>query len=328
MIHSNTEMKPLFIISLPRAGSTLLQRVLASHEKISTAVEPWILLPYAYTLKNKGIYSEYSHFFLVKAVDKFCNNLPNGKDDYLSEMRDFILKLYSKAADENAKYFLDKTPRYYLILDEIFRLFPEGKFIFLWRNPLAIVASIIETWEKGKWKLYRHKIDVFDGLANLVNAYEKYGDQVYSLQYEALVSNPVAELQQLFTYLELPFDPKTNTQPIELKDELLGDSTGIKQYKSISMESINKWQHTFANSVRKSWCRQYIDWIGKERLALMGYSLDELLTELVTIPVNSRLTLHDLLLIPYGYLYCTFEPTLIKHKIQILPNLHKLHTHT
>ncbi|MEQ9484539.1 sulfotransferase family protein [Coleofasciculus sp. F4-SAH-05] len=328
MISSTPDIKPLFIFSMPRSGSTLLQRLLASHEKISTAMEPWILLPYLYTLKEKGVYSEYGHFFLTQAVDSFCDELPNGQDDYFAEMRSFILRLYSKVADKNAKYFLDKTPRYYLIAEDIFRLFPEGKFVFLWRNPLAIVASILDTWEQGKWKLYRHKIDIFDGLVNLVNAYEKYGNQAYSLQYEALVSNPIAELQQLFAYLELPFDPVSNTQPIELENQLLGDSTGVKQYKSISKEPISEWKLTMTNSIRKSWCRQYLHWIGKERLAVMGYSLDEILTELATIPFNSHLILEDLLLIPYGALYCAVEPTLIKHKIQILPNFQKLHTHT
>lgn len=328
MINSTTDIKPLFVFSMPRSGSTLLQRLLASHESISTAVEPWILLPYIYTLREKGIYSEYGHFLLAKAVDNFCHQLPNGQNDYLEEMRMFILRLYSKAANNNATYFLDKTPRYYLIAEELFRIFPEGKFVFLWRNPLAIVASIIETWEQGKWKLYRHKIDIFDGIANLVETYEKYGDQAYSLQYEALLSNPATELQQLFAYLDLPFNPASNTQPIELKNQVLGDPTGVKQYKSISKEPMSKWKYTLANPIRKSWCRQYLHWIGKERLGVMGYSLDELFTELVTIPFNSHLILQDLLLIPYGTLYCAIEPTLIKHKMQILPNWQKLHTHT
>ncbi|MBA3701438.1 MAG: sulfotransferase [Rubrobacteraceae bacterium] len=42
---------PLFLLSLPRSGSTLAQRFLAAHDAIATASEPWILLPYFYTLR-------------------------------------------------------------------------------------------------------------------------------------------------------------------------------------------------------------------------------------------------------------------------------------
>jgi hypothetical protein len=39
---------PLFLLSLPRSGSTLAQRILAAHAGIATTSEPWILLPYLY----------------------------------------------------------------------------------------------------------------------------------------------------------------------------------------------------------------------------------------------------------------------------------------
>jgi hypothetical protein len=38
----------IFLLSLPRSGSTLAQRILAAHEGIATTSEPWILLPYGY----------------------------------------------------------------------------------------------------------------------------------------------------------------------------------------------------------------------------------------------------------------------------------------
>lgn len=45
------ESTPLFLLSLPRSGSTLAQRFLAAHDAIARASEPWILLPYLYTLR-------------------------------------------------------------------------------------------------------------------------------------------------------------------------------------------------------------------------------------------------------------------------------------
>src|SRR3712207_7451790 len=82
---SGTKLTPLFLFSLPRSGSTLAQRILAAHEPIATASEPWILLPYLYTLREHGVYAEYNHRILVQAVEDFCAVLPGGRDDYRSE---------------------------------------------------------------------------------------------------------------------------------------------------------------------------------------------------------------------------------------------------
>src|SRR5688500_15750036 len=68
---STTPPTPLFLLSLPRSGSTLAQRILAAHEAIATASEPWILLPYLYTLRERGAYAEYNHRVLVRAVEDF-----------------------------------------------------------------------------------------------------------------------------------------------------------------------------------------------------------------------------------------------------------------
>ena len=52
-------MKPIFIVSFPRSGSTLLQRILSTSSDIATAPEPWVALPIAYMMKSVGESSEY-----------------------------------------------------------------------------------------------------------------------------------------------------------------------------------------------------------------------------------------------------------------------------
>jgi hypothetical protein len=53
--------KPIFILSRTRSGSTLLQRILRSYDEIATVTEPYILLPFVYTLRERGVVSEYVH---------------------------------------------------------------------------------------------------------------------------------------------------------------------------------------------------------------------------------------------------------------------------
>ena len=121
-----------------------------------------------YANKDYDVRSTYSHFYVAHAVRDFCSCLPNGEEDYFAEMHNFVLRLYTKAISHEAKYFLDKTPKYHFIAEDIVHLFPEGKFIFLWRNPLSILSSIIETWGDGEWNVFHFKVDLYDGLDHLI----------------------------------------------------------------------------------------------------------------------------------------------------------------
>lgn len=313
-------MTPLFIFSLPRSGSTLLQRVLGSHEAISTASEPWILLPCLYSLRKKGCYAEYDHRTLCQAVEDFCETLPRGKADYLDEIRKFALQLYTKASAPGARYFLDKTPRYHLIATELMDLFRSGKFIFLWRNPLATVASIMETWAEGRWNLYLYKVDLFDGLANLLSVYEQHTGEILTVRFEDLVEDPESTCKNVFNYLELDADPETikNSMQLHLEGNM-GDHSGTKKYMSISQQPLEKWKLVLSNPIRKAWCRHYLRWIGKDRLAIMGYDLDALLSELEAIPRSMRFIGSDTSRIGFGIAYCMLEPRIMLHKVQALP---------
>ena len=294
-------MTPLFIFSLPRSGSTLTQKILGTHPEITTVGEPWILLPYLYTLKEQGAYAEYGHHLAAQAIEQFCLELPNGKADYQAEIRALVLRLYDKVARNNqaastpAKYFLDKTPRYALVAEEIIQLFPEAKFILLWRNPLAIAASMMTTWSNNKWNLYRYRIDLFDGLANLVSIAEKYSDRLHILQYENLLLNPQVELQKICDYLDISFNQELLSRFSQTKlNPEIGDPTGINQYQRISREPLEKWKSILANPLRKTWSKKYLKWLGQDRLGLMGYDQNQLLDEIKQIPLNLQTLPFDL----------------------------------
>jgi len=198
-------IRPLFVLSLPRSGSTLVQRVLAGHDGIATAAEPWLLLPHGYALRERGIAAEYTQPIAARAIREFVNGLPGGEDDYWRALAGFAQELYGRAAGPDARYFLDKTPRYHYIAPELFRAFPEAKVIFLWRNPLAVVSSIVETWTKGRWNVDRWQGDLW-GIADLVEAFEAHRDTVIAVNYERLVGDPDTAWPAIFEYLELPYD--------------------------------------------------------------------------------------------------------------------------
>jgi hypothetical protein len=284
-------MRPIFILSTQRAGSTLLQRILGSHESIGTTSEPSFLLPLLYSIRRDGASAEYDHADIAGGVRAFAETyLPNGLDDYLTGIHDLALRLYEEAAP-GKQYFIDKTPRYVLVADDLLRMFPEGKFIFLFRNPLAVAASIIETWAEGKWNLDPHSVDLFGGLAKLIATYEANQDRAALVRYEDVVADPREAAARLLAYLELPADDTV----VERFSEIPMPNPGYwdphaDSYDGISREALAKWTRTMASPLRKAWCRRYLHWLGHDRLAVMGYRLDDLLAEVDAIETE----LHDL----------------------------------
>jgi hypothetical protein len=320
--------RPLFLFSLPRSGSTLAQRILAAHEEVATVSEPWLLLPYFYALRDRGIYAEYNHTSASRAAEDFCGALPGGREDYVAEVRELALRLYARATPNGESYFLDKTPRYHLISSEILDAFPDGKHVFLWRNPLSIVASIIETWGGGRWNLYRHKVDLFDGLEALISAYEKHRDAVHAVRYEDLLMNPEASWDVVFRYLGLPFDPSVLGRfgDVELGGRK-GDPTGTRKYDRISREPLERWRSVLATPTRKAWCRRYLRWLGAERLAIMGYDLEALLDELDALPAAYGRLGSDLWRGAYGLAYDLLEPKILRRKLRTEGGWRYVHAH-
>jgi hypothetical protein len=285
-------IKPIFLFSISRSGSTLIQRIIGAHA-VATVSEPWLLLPHAYTLRDRGVDAEYVHPLLATAIEDFCDQLPGGRDDYLAEMREFALRLYGRAASDGATHFLDKTPPYCLIADEIMQLFPEGKFVFLWRNPLSVVASLIDTW--GPWHPTFMSSDLFVGLPRLVETYDRERNRAYSVRFEDLAGGDEESWRQLMTYIGIEFDPSSLTRFNEVQlAGRMGDPTGPKRYSKLSAEPHEKWRKTLASPLRREWCQRYLRVLGPERLRIMGFEMDQLVADLGELETDLDAVVPDL----------------------------------
>lgn len=322
---------PLFLFSLPRSGSTLLQRVLASHEKIETKAEPWFLLPMFYAARENGVYAEYSHRGAFIALRDYTDELPNQKDDYFEAVRQAAYVLYNKALEspETTRFFLDKTPRYSLISEEIIQTFPEAKYIILWRNPLSVVTSIVETWGKGLWDLDNYKVDVFLGQMSLLKTYEKHRGNLLAIQYESFIEAPLVELEKIGSYLGIEFSEAEISAFSDMVFEgKMGDQKGTQCYNAVSSQSLDKWKATVCNPWRKRWCKKYLFWLGEERLKVMGYDINVLYSELDEIPLGFRYLGRDLFLALYSVFYSVFSLTILKNKIKNLANWKSIVNHS
>jgi hypothetical protein len=273
--------------------------------------------------------STYSHLYTAWAIQDFSDHLPDGRDDYLLEVKELAVRLYSKASRPGVRYFLDKTPKYHFIIEEIIELFPESKFLFLWRNPLSIIASIVETWGGGHWNTFYFKVDLFQGLDKLITAYQNHAENVCSLRFEDAVLQPEETWQTVFNYLEIPFYDEVinNFSRVSLEGRVQDPNTKLEEYQTIVASTLQKWTRTLNNPLRKVWARKYLRWIGKERLAIMGYDLDVLNDQLDQLPVGLNEVPGDILRMPLGEAYHLFELQLFKQKFLCWRNGQKIYMH-
>lgn len=328
LIEAVEPLIPVFIFSLPRSGSTLLQRILATHPRVATASEPWILLPFLYARRPSGIYAEYGHRKATRAFEDFAAGLPGGEAEYLKAVEQLALRLYRERAGPKARYFVDKTPRYHVVSPEVVRAFGTGRFIFLWRNPLAIVASMIEMWGHGRWNVYEFELDLYDGLEGLIEGQRLAGERAISVRYSDLVAQSSEARARVFAYLDLHIDEaQLDTQQNVQLDGRMGDQVGANAYQELSLEPMSKWKQTLGSPLRKFWCRRYLRWIGRERLQAMGYDLDELLRELREAPSSWRTVPSDAWRMLFGYAVRLLEPWIVLDKIADLRHGIRIRAH-
>jgi Sulfotransferase family len=282
-------VRPIFLFSLPRSGSTLVQRVIAAHRGVATTSEPWLLLPHIYASRSSGIVAEYPHRLLGEAIEDFCEQLPGGAQRYREELHDFIARLYDAAAGPEATHFLDKSPPYHLVAGEIMRLFPEARCIFLWRNPLGIISSLVRTWLDGQWRPLAFRQQLFVGVPRLVSSCLASDERAYSVRYEDLVTGEEQAWRELMGHLEIEFEPRALSafRNVSLEGRH-GDPTGHRLYSSLSVEPTDKWRETIDNPLRMAWCKRYLRFLGERRLEVMGFDLRELLGELESQPLAFR----------------------------------------
>ena len=164
-------IRPLFLMSLPRTGSTLVQRVLAAHPGVATASEPWLLLPLLYARREDGIRAEYCHMVAANAIADFAQAREGGTAAFDQRLREFVQGVYQDASSNGAVYFLDKTPHYHFVAEELFALFPDARFLFLWRNPLAVLASLLTTFRLNRFEPYIFRTEFTRGQVALTEAY-------------------------------------------------------------------------------------------------------------------------------------------------------------
>lgn len=265
----------IFIISLPRSGSTLLQRILGSHPAVVTRSETWLMLPLLYPML-KGTYDvEYDANLGGKALSDFINDLPQSWHDYVVGVRRMAAYLYTKAlCGTDGRRYLDKTPRYYLIYDALRRVFPRAHYIMLLRHPLAVLHSMGRDRVWSRWRdLEDYAIDIRVGARKLASAVEASEETACVVRYEELVRTPDRVVAEICRNLGLEFEPdmvRYGGRAVERWS--FGDQERIYRHREPRAEYADAWIDSLGEPQFARIAQEFVVMIGEETFRRLGYS--------------------------------------------------------
>jgi len=222
----------LFVISPPRAGSTLLQQMLGSHSQIYTHPEPHLITPLAYLGYHDTVdKAPYDQINGAEAIRAFVQRLPRGEADYLDALRAYADTMYGRMlAPSGRRYFLDKTPAYATVLPFLTALYPNAKYVVLTRHPLAVMSSYANSFFVGDWRAAQDFNPVLERyVPAMAELLRQKRVPLLQVGYESLVQQPEAELARIFAFLELENEPEAVNYGKRFEAKAgMGDPIGVK----------------------------------------------------------------------------------------------------
>ena len=155
--------------------------------------------------------------------------------------------------------------------------FPDARFVFLWRHPLAVAASMIDSFGRGHWNLDRYGVDLDGGLERLVAARARTTRDASRPRYEDVVADPARARRRVFEFLGL--DPAmAATEPSRRRACAAGWATAPagEPTATISREPLDRGSRRWATRFASAGAALPRS-VGPDRLAAMGYDLTTVL---------------------------------------------------
>jgi tetratricopeptide (TPR) repeat protein len=198
---SITSDAPIFVVGMPRSGTTLVETIIGNHSKCTFLGESLTL---NYSLKKvQG-----------KSLFEGLNGITSYVDDLeqldITKIANEYLRL-NKSRLKGVSHFVDKMPHNFLHIGIIVKAFPNAKIIHCRRNPIDTCLSIFEQ-NFHTFHNYGSSLDT------LIPYYKKYielmsywrdtlpNGSFYDIEYEELTKNPDDEVNSLLKFCHLPFE--------------------------------------------------------------------------------------------------------------------------
>ncbi|HJS91896.1 MAG TPA: sulfotransferase [Steroidobacteraceae bacterium] len=226
---------PIFIVGLPRAGSTLIEQILGSHPLVEGTME----LPQLPNIARSiaGPKQEQEGMFLKRLAALSRDELRAHGERYLAETR--IMR------KTGAPFFIDKMPNNFMYVGLIHLILPNATIIDARRHPLGCCFSCFKQhFARGQWFSY--------GLEDLGRYYRDYVElmahfdevlpgRITRVFYENVVEDTETQVQRLLAACRLPFDPKCLR--FHENERAVRTASSEQVRRPIFREGVDQWRH-------------------------------------------------------------------------------------
>lgn len=228
---------PIFIVGMPRSGSTLLEQILASHSQVEGGAE----LPYigAMTGAISGLQS---------GTQKYPDGLADMTPDQLTSLGKSYIYRARKRLPEGLPRFTDKMPANFSHVGFIHLILPNAKIIDARRHPLdTCIGNYRQLFGKGK----NHAYDInecgeyyVDYVRVMDHWDEVLPGRVLKVQYEHVIGELESEVRRMLDFCELPWEdacldyhqsdrPVNSASAEQVREPIYNDAVGYwKNYES------------------------------------------------------------------------------------------------
>ena len=221
----NEKIKPIFLIGVPRCGSTLVEKIIASGAKYIPVGEETTII---------------HEFLRHKILNNDSSNLD--KENFQKK----IIENYMKRGliQKKSNYtFTDKSLENFFYVNLIKEIFPYAKVINCRRNTLSSIMSIFQNnltalaWTHDLENIFKY----FNNYFEIINNFNKVDSNfIYELEYEKLVNEPEKEAKKLMKFCGLPWDKKC-LEFYKRKDLISRTASNIQIKEPIYKDSLNKY---------------------------------------------------------------------------------------
>jgi tetratricopeptide (TPR) repeat protein len=222
--------RPIFIVGLPRTGTTLTERILASHSQVESIGES-LQLPAALR-RSSGIEGTESMNpdIVAAAATRDAGSLASA---YLDAIR---FRLAGKPM------FIEKLPENFLYLGFIAKAWPDAGIVYLRRNPMdTCFAMYKQSFFKFAYTL--------DNVGRYYVAHDRLlrhwrgllGERLVEIQYESLVADQEGQTRMLLERLGLEFEPAC--LEFEKNEAASATASSVQVREKIHSRSVDRWRH-------------------------------------------------------------------------------------
>jgi tetratricopeptide (TPR) repeat protein len=222
--------RPVFVVGLPRTGTTLMERIVSSHSRVGSVGETFFLPQTLRAISGVRGTENLSAEIVRSAAAAAPGDLPSRYLDAVS---------YKLSGEP---MFVEKLPENFLLVGFIARSFTEHAVIHLKRHPMDACFAMY----KQSYFRYAYSLD---DVGRYYVAYERLmrhwrsllGNQLIEVSYEELVANPEERIRQLLRRLGLSFEDACLN--IEKSRASSRTASAVQVREKIHTRSVDRWRH-------------------------------------------------------------------------------------